>query len=494
MNPDAEAGPVGLPDEVKPNSPRPGNVQDLNVPEDTGFLIVRLKPGTITSDLTDFGTAVREAGLLHIDNALNAFNLTGTPLITSAPRVQLRKLEEKTAHHKFAPDHSLLSYWRIDGRRAGEALGVIEAALRLFPEVDLVYREKTVTDPLMPGNDPHSALQGYLDQPEAGLNIRWVWDLPYGHGEAMRFIDLEQEWILDHEDLPSPTLIFNDNRKGEYEYNGDHGTGVVGVVAGVDNAAGIIGIAPKVEPIRLVSRWSRAYPTASYIAEAITKAITTPPLPHVLLIEAQTEGLKLPPEMDASVLDAIRLSVSSGVIVVETAGNGNRNLDAEPDAEGQLRLNRNSAYFKDSGAILVGAATSGVPHERSIWGIQASNYASRIDCYAWGDSIVTCGNGDLGGSGVTSYRKDFGGTSGAAAIIAGCALLLQGLHFAKKKSLLSPAEMRSMLSNPKTGIAPGVKVAGHIAVMPNLRAIVEEAKLGPNFITKILRLIFGTRM
>ena len=487
MNSDAEAGPVGPPDEVKPNSPRPGNVQDLNVPEDTGFLIVRLKRGTITSDLTDFGAAVREAGLLHIDEALNAFNLTGIPLITSVPRVKLRELEEKAAHHEFAPDHSLLSYWRIDGRRAGEALGVIEAALRRFPEVELVYREKTVTDPLMPGNNPHSALQGYLDQPKAGLNIRWVSDLPNGHGEGMQFIDLEQEWILDHEDLPNPTLIFNDNRKGEYGFRGHHGTGVVGVVAGVDNAAGIIGIAPKVERPRLVSRWSRAHPTASYIAEAITKAITTAPLPHVLLIEAQTDVLKLPPEMDDSVLTAIMLAVSSGVIVVETAGNGNKNLDFEPDAEGHLRLNRGSGDFKDSGAILVGAGTSSVPHERSIWGVEGSNYGSRIDCYAWGDSIVTCGDGNLAGSGVNSYRNDFGGTSGAAAIIAGCALLVQGLHYAKKQSLLSPAEMRKMLSCAETGIAQGPTVGGHIGVMPDLRKVVERAKLGPNIITQILK-------
>lgn len=487
MNPDAEVGPVGPPDEVKPNSPRPSNVQDLNVPEDTGFLIVRLKPGTITSDLTDFGTAAREAGLLHIDEALNAFNLTGIPLITSVPRMQLRELEEKTAHHEFAPEHSLLSYWRIDGRRAGEALGAIEATLRLFPEVDLVYREKTVTDPLMPGNNPHSALQGYLDQPKAGLNIRSVWDLPHGHGEGMRFIDLEQEWILDHEDLPNPTLIFNDNRKGEYGFRGHHGTGVVGVVAGVDNAAGIIGIAPKVEPIRLVSRWSRAYPTASYIAAAITKAITTPPLPHVLLIEAQTDISKLPPEMDDSVLNAIRLAVSSGVIVVETAGNGNRNLDSQRDAQGHLRMNRTSAYFKDSGAILVGAGKSSVPHERSTWELEGSNYGSRIDCYAWGDSIVTCGEGNLAGSGVNSYQNNFGGTSGAAAIIAGCALLVQGLHYAKKNSLLSPVQMRKMLSSPQTGIAQGPTVGGYIGVMPDLRAVVERANLGPNIITQILK-------
>jgi len=489
MDADEESGRGEPARDERPNSPTPGNLREETIADDTGFLIVRFKPGIITSNLTDLGAAVRQAGLLHIDKLLNTFNVTGTPVIRAELREQLRKLENKTAHREFAPDHSLLSYWRIDGRKAGEALAVIEAALRLFPEIDVAYREKTVSDPLMPGNDPHSGLQGYLNPAKAGVNARWVWDLPYGHGEGMHFIDLEQEWILDHQDLPTSSLIFNDNRKGNGQFNGDHGTGVVGVVAGVDNGVGIIGIAPEVASVRLVSQWSRETPTASHIAEAIIKAITTPPLPHVLLIEAQLGVLKLPPETDDTVLNAIRSAVASGVIVVETAGNGRQNLDSWPDSKGQLRLNRNSSIFQDndSGAILVAAGTSSVPHERSIWEIGGSNFGSRIDCYAWGDSIVTCGDGNLGGSGSTSYRNNFGGTSGAAAIIAGCALLVQGLHVAKKSSLLSPSQMRAMLSCKKTGIAPGVQFAGHIGVMPDLRAVVKRAKLGPNIFIRILK-------
>ena len=479
----------------RPNSPMPGNLRDETITDDTGFLIVRFKPGTITSDLTDLGAAVRQAGLLHIDKLLNTFNLTGTPVIRAELRDQLRKLEDETAQRKFAPDHSLLSYWRIDGRKAAEELAAIEAALRRLPEIQVAYREKTVSGPLTPADDPHCGLQGYLDEAKQGVNARWVWKLDYGHGEGMHFIDLEQDWILDHEDLPTPSLIFNDNRKGDGTYNGDHGTGVVGVVAGVDNAVGIVGIAPEVASVRLVSQWDRENPTATYIAEAITKAITTPPLPHVLLIEAQLGALKLPPETDDTVLNAIRSAAASGVIVVETAGNGSRNLDSEPDAQGQLRLNRKSLDYTDSGAVLVGAATASFPHERSIWPDNGgSNFGSRIDCYAWGDSIVTCGEGSLGGSGTTSYTDKFGGTSGAAAIIAGCALLLQGLHFAKNNSLLSPSEMREMLSCKQTGTAQGVKVAGCIGVMPDLRAVVKRAKLSPNIFIEILTFRSWRRM
>src|ERR1051326_4701668 len=258
----------------EPNSPTPDNVQDKTVPDDTGFLIIRFKSDTIIGLAEDLGQAVREANLFHIDELLNSLNLTGARLISSAVRERLRKLEEETAGHEFAPAHSLLSYWRIDGRQAEKALGLIEAALRLLPETDVVYREKTISDPLMPDDDIHSVLQEYLNPKDGGVDARWVWTIPSGHGEKMHFIDLEQEWLLEHEDLPTPKLIFNDNHMGQDGFNGDHGTGVVGIVAGVDNKLGIIGIAPNVEPVRVISHWCKKT-QISNLAEAITVSVTT---------------------------------------------------------------------------------------------------------------------------------------------------------------------------------------------------------------------------
>src|SRR5262249_5048748 len=67
----------------------------------------------------------------------------------------------------------------------------------------------------------------------------------------------------------------------------------------------------------------------------------------------------------------------------------------------------------------------------------------------------------------------FGGTSGASPIITGAALLLQGMYSASAGTLLSPQQMRVILTNPATGTAQGGGVAGHIGVMPNLRSIVQ---------------------
>jgi hypothetical protein len=76
-------------------------------------------------------------------------------------------------------------------------------------------------------------------------------------------------------------------------------------------------------------------------------------------------------------------------------GNGNNNLDAFTDAAGRLRLNRGHADFRDSGAIMVGAAESpvvgGNAHDRAAF----SNFGSPIDCYGWAENATTCGYGDL---------------------------------------------------------------------------------------------------
>jgi hypothetical protein len=184
----------------------------------------------------------------------------------------------------------------------------------------------------------------------------------------------------------------------------------------------------------------------------------------------QIGGALLPVETDPANFDAIRIAVASGVIVVEAGGNGNNDLDAWTDAMGRHRLNRASMDFQDSGAILVGAANAALPHDRASF----SNYGSRVDCYAWGDSIVSAGYGDLAGAGNNSYTSTFGGTSGASPIITGSALLLQGMYSVLAGTLLSPQQMRVLLSNPATGTAQGGGVAGHIGVMPNLRSIVQD--------------------
>ena len=81
-----------------------------------------------------------------------------------------------------------------------------------------------------------------------------------------------------------------------------------------------------------------------------------------------------------------------GIIVVEAGGNGTNNgstpplnMDAYTTLSGQAILNRDAANpdFRDSGAIIVTAATSTTPHTRLAY----APHGRRIDCYAWGQNI-----------------------------------------------------------------------------------------------------------
>ena len=162
----------------------------------------------------------------------------------------------------------------------------------------------------------------------------------------------------------------------------------------------------------------------------------------VLLLEAQTD-LNEPVEVDSLVYQYIYNATFRNITVVEAAGNANIDLDAYKYQALSL-LNRGSSQFRESGAIMVAAATLSYPHYRK----PASNFGSRIDCYAGGDSIYSTSS--------TGGYKTLSDTSSAAAIIAGAALSIQGIaqQFNKGTLLnhrLSADDLRKFLRNPATG-------------------------------------------
>ena len=164
----------------------------------------------------------------------------------------------------------------------------------------------------------------------------------------------------------------------------------------------------------------------------------------ILLLEAQIpfNGLSnLPVEIEAATFDAIRFAVDSGMVVVEAAGNGSHDLDTVVDSANRQRLNRSSSDFRDSGAILVGAASSSAPHSR----LSFSNFGRRIDCYAWGENINTTGDGWMGTS-TMAYTTSFGGTSGASPMIAASCLLMQSWRKKVQQRHYDPAILRDLLS------------------------------------------------
>ncbi len=396
------------------------------------------------------------------------------------PFRQLRDLEQKAAENGLAPLHSLAAYWRVDADHLPrEETKELLWRLNRLPEVDRAYRELAASDPGY-GTDSFLGSQGYLNPAPVGIDVRWAERTAGGPsllGARIKLVDLEQGWITGHPDLKAKQLgdpLYGDNRHEDpdNDYQGNHGTAVLGEIAAASDGSGVVGIAPGAS-LSLASHYDKTTQTNGHVADAIYAAAQSLDQGDVLLIEVQRSYL--PAEVDDADFDAIRLASGSGIVVVEAAGNGGRNLDAYRRRKKGARIfNRRGGGYRESGAIMVGAALSTLPHNRK----RSSNYGSRIDCYAWGNRVVTCGFGDLytGNDVNDTYTADFTNTSAAAPMIAGAALVLQGMYLeAAGNGRLSPGQMRALLADPATGTRQGRGVRGHIGVMPNLRAIVKNS-------------------
>lgn len=440
----------------------------------SGFVIVRLSRDLGPGEGTDLRELCDELDMDALARLLDALGRPPTRrVVTSLSPGEILRLEDEAQRSPWRPEHSLSRYWRIDARALPDGLDELAARLARLPEVESAYPEMVVSDPVVnAANDPLNAQQGYLDAAPTGIDARWAWTQANGEGQAIGFVDLEQGWRLGHEDYATkaPTLLSGSNRDGVGTYVGHHGTAVLGEVVADDNTLGVVGIAPSVASARVTSHFDGT--TALHVADAIAGALPSMAAGDVLLLEVQRAASPLPTETDDADHAAIRLASARGVIVVEAAGNGGNDLDAWTDAAGRFRLRRGHPDFRDTGAIMVGAASSTMTNQRHSR-LGFSNFGARVDCYGWGENVTTCGYGDLSPmAGLdAAYTAVFGGTSSASPIVAGAAIVTQSLYRGATGGRLSPGQMRGILANPANGTGQAPTPAGNIGVMPNLRQI-----------------------
>ncbi|KAI9149023.1 Intracellular serine protease [Paramyrothecium foliicola] len=325
-------------------------------------------------------------------------------------------------------------------------------------------------------NDPLAAQQGYLGAAGTGINAKYAWGFPGGDGAGTTIIDIERGWQLNHEDLAAAniTLVAGMNVKDRYGGNYPHGTSVLGEMLMVDNTIGGVGIIPKAKGhVVGIQRTVGGGPVENQ-PEAILDAASFLKFGDAMLLELQVTDINFdlwPVEIYDAEYDAIRLATALGITVIEPAGNGGMNLDGPVVRDGnptpRALLNKNSPDFRDSGAIMVGAGSSAVPRTR----LDFSNYGSRVDVHSWGENILTS---SVNGAYEDIY-SNFSGTSGAAPIIAGAALSIQGMIKANKGSKLSPAALRTLIK--KGGTPSSNPSADKIGVQPNLRALIDGGHL-----------------
>jgi subtilase family protein len=324
------------------------------------------------------------------------------------------------------------------------------------------------------------AFQGYLDPAPLGMDVRYAWTLPGGRGENVRIADVEFNWNLTHNDLAAAASKMFLYIKGAApsdratdEANRNHGTAVIGELVAAPDGIGVTGIAYGAR-LGLVNPLTGEIPD---VARAIRRAASEMEAGDVILIEEQStagprfdlstgRGL-LPVEYETQIFQAIKAATSKGIVVVESAGNGSEDL-SHPAYNGAFdRSNR------DSGAIIVGA---GLP-EGGVYGIgpdrsrtPESNYGSRVDAQGWGRFVTTTGFGDLRREQGEDnwYTLDFGATSGAAAMVAGAAALIQSILKERGRAPLEPAELRQLFIC--SGSAQTGNLSQRIGPRPNLRA------------------------
>lgn len=345
--------------------------------------------------------------------------------------------------------------------------------------------------------------QGYLTAAARGIDAEYAWEIPGGDGADQRLIDIEAAWWRNHPDLAAHAIPAQ--LVGEIDPTWrDHGTAVLGVICARDDANKGLGIVPNLGAnlpagtgVRVASyfrddgtdatRFGRAHNIANTIAVAAARLAYG----EVLLLEAQVKwgpkDVLSPVEVEDVVFDAIRLATAAGVVVVEAGGNGAQQVkdgvttDLPVDLDGFkndasksiLLRDEENPDFRDSGAILVTAAysarTSDPPPNTRL---PLMPFGKRIDCYAWGEQLWTTW---WDGYGTNYVDGRLTSTSAASAIVAGAALSVQGMVFAKYGLRLGPVQMRSLLGDPNYGTVPHESETTHIGVMPDLRKIADDA-------------------
>ncbi|MEM1215100.1 MAG: hemopexin repeat-containing protein [Bacteroidota bacterium] len=288
--------------------------------------------------------------------------------------------------------------------QSDEDLQAIAANLREQDAVEAAYVKPAaeLADAKDWATPDFTANQGYLNPAPQGIDAHFAWRMAGGRGEGIEVCDVEQGFNFDHEDLQRNFggLIGGNNRTSSI----DHGTAVLGVLGADDNGKGVTGICHNAK-IKAISH------NGLGTAQAIIDAADSLKAGDIILIEVHRPGPAHNPEngsQDAFIaiewwpddFAAIVYATSRGILVVEAAGNGSEDFDAEiynRPSDGFPASWRNPLNPKNpsSGAVIVGAGSPASWSDRTILGF--SNWGSRVDVQGWGNSVATTGYGGMQG-------------------------------------------------------------------------------------------------
>jgi len=455
--------------------------------------------------------AIAPADARSIESILHAHGAAMEPLFGESEERLLARAPDAGGMPEPGTPRALARYYHVDAPPA--ELDTLAKKLQAHPAVEAAYVKPptmlavlTVDAPaankraekVAPLNDmtpsgdapavtpDYTPSQQYLNAAPVGVDARYAWTVPGGGGAGVRVIDCEWSWNLGHEDLltNSGGVVV-----GGSAGDSNHGTAVMGEIGGDRNAVGITGIAPDA----VISAAAFSLPTAQVIRQAADRLGPG----DIILLEIHRQGPGasgagqdgfIAIEWWPDDFDAIRYATNKGVIVVEAAGNGARNLDdpiystrpANFPADWTNPFNR---INRDSGAVVVGAGAPPPGTHGRNWGpdrsrLDFSNYGALIDAQGWGREVTTSGYGDLQGGLMNQwYTEQFSGTSSASPIVVGTIACIQGVLRARGRIPLTPARARDLLratGSPQTD-APGRPATQRIGNRPDLRQLIPNA-------------------
>ena len=342
--------------------------------------------------------------------------------------------------------------------------------LQNHPEVEYAYIETIGTPP--PGDlgsttPDYSGMQGYIGS-DPGINMDYMYTLGIT-GTQVQVTDCEYGVNVDHEDLMDQGIAFESNQTVPtwVASNGwdDHGTAVVGEIAGGNNGYGVSGLVYDV-----IMNFNPEYSNeeGGRRVGSITSAIDSSVEGDIILLEMQAQAsyvqgnyLYGPAELDPNVWTVTKTGTDSGIIIVAAAGNGDQDLDSSTYAT--------YTSYGDSGAILVGAGSSDALHDK-MW---FSTHGDRVNVQAWGENVFSTGYGNtytIDGDVNQEYTGTFSGTSSASPIVTSACAALQDYALSNGNDPLSPSDMRQILMD--TGISQGT--GANIGAFPDLENAIAE--------------------
>ncbi|PJA21208.1 MAG: hypothetical protein COX62_03030 [Deltaproteobacteria bacterium CG_4_10_14_0_2_um_filter_43_8] len=443
--------------------------------------------------------------------------MPGVPAATPKRIRFQRKLLEKKAGKKL-PD--LASRIRLESENLSDLILVFRD-LKQKSYIKDIFVQTALYPTGNDGEGPNVSMhQLYLDD----LGVQSAWDANI-YGQGVMLVDSENGISFEHEDLNVRATKFENG--GNYfsrprcapgfapEINDcelwiEHGTSVMGVLGSKHQSrdgleeVGIKGLVP--DSSRIIQN------------PAGLAGITIVPEGSIYLLEyGQTisgngRGLLncddcVTPLLKSYMANDIATAIARGVTVISGAGNNALDLDDESiyENEGMQRPNNESME-----SLIIVGASEGMDYTDQNSEFRHSNQMRRgttcgsdVSLHSWGNFVVTSGyeySGNLlswietsgifpglpglPGTNNSYYVNNFGGTSSAAAIVAGAATLIQS--YAKQQfgfpitRYLTPKKLKEILVVSGTDQHPGDEC--NIGKQPNVAAAMQ---LVDAFVTQI---------